>query len=91
MSFDHGATKEGEKQYRRWKKMLAEKNRRQWLRHQLHIAARRNRGGSGEVVTGFRSRAEMSVQFYLPFFIQAFFRSFVEPQAIFCREESPAA
>ena len=35
-------------------------------------------------------RAEMSVQFYLPLYFLSklsFFRSFVEPQAIFCREE----
>ena len=45
MSFDRGATKEGEKQYRRWKKMLAERTGdRQWLwlrrrRRRVHIAA----------------------------------------------------
>ena len=71
--------------------MLAERTGdRQWLWLRRRCR-RRKHARRCEVVTGFRSRAEMSVQFYLPFFIQAFFRSFVEPQAIFCREESPAA
>ena len=58
--------------------------RRGILRRRLRLALAR----SGE---GFFAEQRCQSNFISPFLSKAFFRSFVEPQAIFCREESPAA
>ena len=76
--------KEGEKQYKRWKKRRWRRRRRGVLRRRLRLALAR----SGE---GFFAEQRCQSNFISPFLSKAFFRSFVEPQAIFCREESPAA
>ena len=76
--------KEGEKQYKRWKKRRWRRRRRGVLRRHLRLALAR----SGE---GFFAEQRCQSNFISPFLSKAFFRSFVEPQAIFCREESPAA
>ena len=76
--------KEGEKQYKRWKKRRWRRRRRGVLRRLLRLALAR----SGE---GFFAEQRCQSNFISPFLSKAFFRSFVEPQAIFCREESPAA
>ena len=62
--------KEGEKQYKRWKK-------RRWRRRHRGVLRRQQRrrlrsAGIGKKWRRVFRRAEMSVQFYLPFFIQSF-------------------
>ena len=79
--------KEGEKQYKRWKK-------RRWRRRHRGVLRRRQRRLRSALVRsgeGFFAEQRCQSNFISPFLSKAFFRSFVEPQAIFCREESPAA
>ena len=61
--------KEGGKQYKRWKK-------RRWRRRHRGVLRRQQRrlrsAGIGKKWRRVFRRAEMSVQFYLPFFIQSF-------------------
>ena len=52
------------------------------------VCGRQALARSGE---GFFAEQRCQSNFISPFLSKAFFRSFVEPQAIFCREESPAA
>lgn len=63
--------KEGEKQYKRWKKRRWRRRRRGVLRRRQQWRRLRSAGIGKKWRRVFR-RAEMSVQFYLPFFIQSF-------------------
>ena len=81
--------KEGEKQYKRWKKKDVDGGgTAAYCGGGSGVCGRQALARSGE---GFFAEQRCQSNFISPFLSKAFFRSFVEPQAIFCREESPAA